>query len=52
MLVHLARGRPTSGVVEMLETQLSDAIGSLKGGQPTAREALKKVALVVAATSK
>ena len=51
MWVRLARGRPTSGVVEMLETQLSDAVGSLKGGQPAARKALKKVALMVAAAS-
>ena len=51
MWVRLARGRPTSGEVKMLKTQLSDAVGSLKGGQRAARNALKKVALMVAAAS-
>jgi hypothetical protein len=51
MWVRLARGRPTSGKVKVLEKQLSDAVGCLKGGQRAARNALKKVALMVAAIS-
>ena len=49
-IVRLTRGRPTSGVVQMLKMEMSDAV-SLKGGQPAARNALKKVNVMVAAAS-